>query len=151
MIVTTIDAIAIIIWISLISVAKKKQENTLIPISSIEMIVIRILFGIDILFSIPLSEIFYKLKIILYSNWLILCSAHHWHQYYTLSRLKRTTVSTWVETMAWMSTVHGNKSYAGLWGNISAFISWPLGRPCQPHLQGFIVTTILIQSNDCTP
>ena len=44
------------------------QENTLIPISSIEMIVIRILFGIDILFSIPLSEIFYKLKIILYSN-----------------------------------------------------------------------------------
>ena len=30
-------------------------------------------------------------------------------------------------------------------------MQWPLGRPCQPHLQGFIVTTILIQSNGCTP
>ena len=30
-------------------------------------------------------------------------------------------------------------------------MQWPLGRPCQPHLQGFIATTILIQWNGCTP
>ena len=61
-----------------------------------------------------------------------------------------TTVSTWVETIPWMSAVHRNKSYAGLWGQIRA-IQWPLGRPCQPHLHGFIATTILIQWNGCTP
>ena len=34
-----------------------------------------------------------------------------------------TTVSTWVETIPWMSAVHGNKSYAGVWGNKSGLCS----------------------------
>ena len=38
-----------------------------------------------------------------------------------LFRDSKTTVSTWLETVARMSTVHGNKSYAGVWGNKSAF------------------------------
>ena len=36
-----------------------------------------------------------------------------------LFRDRRHTVSTWVETMVWMSIVHGNKSYLCVWGNIS--------------------------------
>ena len=43
-----------------------------------------------------------------------------------LFRDRRHTVSTWNETMDWMSTVYGNKSYPGVCGNKSAFMSWPL-------------------------
>ena len=42
---------------------------------------------------------------------------------YSLFRDKRHTVSTWVETMALMSTVHGNKSYADVRGNKSGLCS----------------------------
>ena len=38
---------------------------------------------------------------------------------FCLFRDRRHTVSTWVETMVWMSIVHGNKSYLCVWGNIS--------------------------------
>ena len=69
-----------------------------------------------------------------------------------LFRDSRHTVSTWNETMAWMSAVHGNKSYPGVWGNKSAlYLGRQPGSPYQPHLQGFIATTILIQWNGCTP
>ena len=39
--------------------------------------------------------------------------------YGTHSMFNSPIVSTWVETMAWMSIVHGNKSYLCVWGNIS--------------------------------
>ena len=66
--------------------------------------------------------------------------------YATVSRQSRHGTRQWLECPQYTGTNH-----MPCMGEQIRSMQWPLGRPCQPHLQGFIATTILIQSNDYTP